>query len=80
MSAITNSLNKTVPEQPRYITPQNVKKAILVAVSAIMIVGMIVSYAMGASWLFTLLFFALALAPLFPLGKKVDDQRDRIIS
>jgi len=59
--------------------PVKVKKAILIAVSVLMALGMIVCYAVGAPWLLTVTFFLLTLSPLFPLGKSIDDQRSRLI-
>ena len=55
------------------------QKGILVAISALMALGMVLSYAVGAPWLVILGFFLLSLTPLFPLGKAVDDQRSRFI-
>lgn len=61
------------------VKPANIKKAILIAISVLMALGLIVSYAVGAPWLIMVGFFFLALSPLFPLGKSVDDQRARIL-
>lgn len=62
-----------------YFQPAQVKKAILIAVSTLMFLGMILSYAIGAPWFIIAGFFLLTMSPLFPLGKAVDDQRSRII-
>lgn len=44
-------------------------KVILIAVSTIMALGMIFAYSLCAPWFVTLSLFALALLPLFPIGK-----------
>lgn len=77
MSAVTNV--ESVKPNLESVKPANVKKAILIAISVLMALGMIISYAIGAPWLIMVGFFFLALSPLFPLGKSVDDQRARIL-
>lgn len=79
MTTVTqvDSLN-TLPETKSLLSPR-VKKAIMIAVSTIFALGMIVSYVLGAPWVIPFVFFSLALAPLYPLGKVVDDQRGRIL-
>jgi hypothetical protein len=77
MSSITPV--DTVHSNVESMQPAKVKKAILVAISVIMAIGMILSYALGAPWLLIVGFFFLTLSPLFPLGKSVDDQRSRIL-
>ncbi len=44
-------------------------KLILIALSAIMAVGMIFSYSLSAPWFITAGFFLLTLLPLLPIGK-----------
>ncbi len=61
------------------IRASKVKQGIMIALSILFTLGMVVSYALGAPWLIPFLFFSLALAPLYPLGKVVDSQRERIL-
>jgi hypothetical protein len=72
-------LDCSVETRIGYFQPVDVKKAILIAVSTLMFLGMILSYAIGAPWYVIVGFFLLTMSPLFPLGKAVDDQRSRII-
>ena len=60
--------------------PGGVKKAIFVALSVIMALGMILAYSLGAPWFVIAGFFLFSLFPLFPLGKAVDEQKNRINS
>lgn len=76
-TVITSDIVKT--ENTGFFRPENLKKAILVAVSTLMFLGMILAYAIGAPWFIVATFFLLTLSPLFPLGKAVDDQRNRIL-
>jgi len=67
-----------VPSQePPQEPPKKLNKKILIALSAIAALGMLFAYLFSAPWLIIVGFFALALVPLFPLGKIVDDQRHR---
>lgn len=66
--------------QEEFAMPEEktLKKTILIALSTLFALGMLFSYVFGAPWLLTLTFFALALAPLFPLGKFKEDHSGRI--
>jgi hypothetical protein len=63
-----------------FAKPGQIKKTILVALSVLMSLGMILSYAIGAPWLVIAGFFLLSLAPLFPLGRFGNEPRSEIIS
>ncbi len=54
------------------------KQIILIALSTIMALGMILSYVFGAPWIITVGFFALTMAPLFPLWKIRNPRSNRI--
>ncbi len=78
MSSI-NVVNSASPNLLKTTKPAQIKKAVLIAISILMALGMILSYSLGAPWLLIVGFFFLSLSPLFPLGKSVDDQRSRIL-
>ena len=54
------------------------KKIILIAIATIMALGMVFAFFLGAPWFVTLTFFALALAPLFPIWKARNPRADRV--
>jgi hypothetical protein len=78
MNAI-NSVDSANANLLKSAQPAQIKKALLIAISILMALGMILSYSLGAPWLLIVGFFFLSLSPLFPLGKSVDDQRPRIL-
>ena len=84
MAAIS-SISSSQPQAPvvqeqGVVMPdeKTLKKTVLIAPAVFFAIGMIVSYVLAAPWLVTLGFFALALAPLFPLGKIKDNHKERI--
>lgn len=60
--------------------PAEVQKWGKIALATILAVGMIFSFAMAAPWIVAFSFFSFSLGALLPVGRSVDDQRDRIIS
>lgn len=67
-------------EQLTIQEPKTVNKTLRIALSAIFTVGLIFAYALGAPWMALVGLFVLALVPLFPLGKVIEDLKDRIFS
>ena len=67
MSSVIN-INSS-PAQPLKPELSTVKKGILVALTCLLVLGMVLSYALGAPWFVTVAFFASTLVPLFPLGR-----------
>ena len=61
-----------------YFTPLAIRNWLFVALSTILTLGMIFSYALGAPWGIPLLFFGLALAALYPVNTLVKDPISRI--
>ncbi len=61
-----------------FADPDKRKQIALVAIAALMVLGLALSYFLGAPWLVTLGFFALVLIPVFPLWKVINPSCDRI--
>ena len=80
MSAIKQNYFVTRIFPIAYLEPQQVKKWALVALSTILALGMIFSYAFGAPWAVIFLLFVAALIPVYPIRNTVNEQRHRIQS
>ena len=79
-SISSSQLQTPAVQEEGVVVPEEktLKKTILIALPVFFTIGMFVSYVLAAPWLVTLGLFALALAPLFSLGKIEDDHKDRI--
>lgn len=58
-----------VPVTQNKKSPMNVQEKCFIAISCIMALGLVLSYALAAPWYTPLLFFTAGLIPIFPIWR-----------